>query len=108
MNNNDIMTTLIDAMLYALEGEDPSKAIINSEKRAQQSVVRNQRLQKKIDDIYNLKEVIWNGIEDSMELEEKRKIMDHNNIEYTKQQYEKMGINIISWIYGDRIFVLWD
>ena len=41
-------TTFIDALLYAIEGEDPSKAIENTEKRAQQSVVRNQRLPKKV------------------------------------------------------------
>ena len=40
-------------------------------------------------------EIRWNGVEDSMEWDEKEKIVTQNNIEYTKQQYEKMGITIL-------------
>ena len=93
MNNNDNMITFMDAILYAMEGENPSKAIENQERRGQQSVVRNQRLPKKLNDHSVPREVRWNGVEDSMEWEERNKIVTQNNIEYTKQQYEKMGIN---------------
>lgn len=95
MNNNDNMITFMDTMLYAMEGENPSKAIENQERRGQQSVVRNQRLPKKLNDHSVPREVRWNGIEDSMEWEEKNKITTQNNIEYTRQQYEKMGITIV-------------
>lgn len=44
MDNSDNRLTFLDAMLYAMEGKDPSKAIENQEKRGQQMVVRNQRL----------------------------------------------------------------
>ena len=95
MNNNDNMITFMDAILYAMEGENPSKAIENQERRGQQSVVRNQRLPKKLNDHSVPREVRWNGVEDSMEWEERNRIVTQNNIEYTKQQYEKMGITIV-------------
>lgn len=93
--NNDNMITFMDAMLYAMEGKSPSKAIENQEKRGQQSVVRNQRLPKKSNDHSVPDGVRRNGVEDSMEWEERNKIVTQNNIEHTKQQYEKMGIVII-------------
>lgn len=95
MNDNDMMITFMDAMLYAMEGENPSKAIENQERRGQQSVVRNQRLPKKLNDHSVPREVRWNGVEDSMEWEEENRIVTQNNIEYTKQQYERIGITII-------------
>lgn len=93
--NNDNMITFMDAILYAMEGENPSKAIENQERRGQQSVVRNQRLPKKLNDVCLPNEVRWNGVEDSMEWEERHKIIMQNNIKYTRQQYEKMGIVIV-------------
>jgi len=95
MNDNDMMLTFMDAMLYAMEGENPSKAIENQERRGQQSVVRNQRLPKKLNDTSVPREVRFVGVEDSMEWKEKRTIVTQNNIEYTKQQYERMGITIV-------------
>lgn len=95
MNDNDMMITFMDAMLYAMEGENPSKAIENQERRGQQSVVRNQRLPKKLNDYSVPREVRWNGIEESMDWNETHKIQTQNNIEYTKQQYERMGITIV-------------
>lgn len=92
---DDNMMVLLEAMLYAREGEDPSKAIENQERRGQQSVVRNQRLPKKLNDHSVPYDIRWNGVEDSMEWEEKNKIVTQNNIEYTKQQYERMGIVVI-------------
>lgn len=83
-----------DAMLYAMEGENPSKAIENQERREQRAVVRNQRLPKKTNggmpDGYRFK-----GITDGMSYEEREKIVNNNISEYTKQQYERMGIKII-------------
>lgn len=93
--NNDNMMTFLDAMLYAMEGKSPSKAIENQEKRGQQSVIRNQRLPKKMNEHSLSYEIGWDGVIDSMSWEEKFKIINQNNIEYTKQQYEKMGIVIV-------------
>ena len=70
-----MMMTFMDAMLYAMEGENPSKAIENQERRGQQSVVRNQRLPKKLNDHSVPREVRWNGVEDSMEWEERNRIV---------------------------------
>ena len=53
---------------------NPSKAIENQERRGQQSVVRNQRLPKKLNDMSVPREVRWNGVEDSMEWEERKQI----------------------------------
>lgn len=96
MDNTDNMITLLDAMMYAREGKDPSKAIENQEKRGQQSVVKNQRLPKKSNENIVPNEIKWNGIKHDMDdWEEENKIKTQNIIEYTKQQYEKMGIDIV-------------
>lgn len=44
--NQDNMLTFLEAMIYAQNGESPSKAIENQEQRGQADVVRNQRLPK--------------------------------------------------------------
>ena len=93
--NNDNEFTLMEAKLYAMEGESPSKAIENQEKRGQQSVVRNQRLPKKSNDHHIPRDILWNGVKDSMEWAEKNIIITQNNVAYTRQQYEKMGIVIV-------------
>ena len=87
--------TFIDALLCAMEGDDPSKAIENAERRGQKSVVRNQRLPKKLNDHSVPREVRWNGVKKSMSWEEESEIVTQNNIEYTRQQYERMGITIV-------------
>ena len=83
-----------DAMLYAMEGEDPLKAIENHERRCQQDVVRNHRLPIKVNngipDEYRYK-----GTTREMEYEERKRIVDNNKVEFTKQQYERMGIRIV-------------
>lgn len=93
--NNDMMMTFMDAMLYAMEGKNPSKAIENQERRGQQSVVRNQRLPKKLNDHSVPYDVRWKGLGDDKSWEERHEIFTKNNIEYTKQQYEKMGITVV-------------
>lgn len=95
MSRNDDMMTFMDAMLYAMEGENPSKAIENQERRGQQTVVRNQRLPKKLNDHSVPRDVRWKGVTDSMEWKEEQEIITKNNIEYTRQQYEKMGIVVV-------------
>jgi hypothetical protein len=67
--------TFLDALLYAREGENPSKAIENQEKRGQQMVVEYRRLPK-----------ATNHCSDYHK---------HDDFEFTKAQYEKMGIKII-------------
>lgn len=88
---------ILDAMLYAMEGKDPSKAIQNQEKRGQQDVIRNHMLpilvNAGISDEYRLK-----GITKDMGYKECRNIANKNKAEFTKQQYERMGIKIIGTI----------
>lgn len=86
----------IDALLYAMEGKDPSKAIENQERRGQQSVVRNIRLPKKVNDHSVPREFLWKGVKDSMEWKEKYLILERNNEIYTRSIYEKLGIEILS------------
>lgn len=73
-NDNDLV--VLEAMLYAMEGKSPSIAIENQERREQQKVVRNCRLPKR-----------GNG---GVPREYRR-----DTIEFTRKQYEKMGIKII-------------
>lgn len=94
--NNDNFLTFLDAVLYASEGKNPSEAIEMQERRGQQTVVAGKRLPKKVNDLRVPKELKWSGVTDDMEYEERYKIITQNNIEYTKKQYEKMGIEIIS------------
>lgn len=94
MDSFDNKLTMMDALLYAMEGENPSRAIENQEKRGQQMVVRNQRLPKKVNDS-GMWEVFENGVTDDMSFEERHEIIDRNNLEYTKQKYEKMGVVIV-------------
>lgn len=93
--NDDTMMLFMDSMIYAMEGENPSKAIENQERRGQQSVVIKQRLPRKLNSLSVPDDIRWNGVEDYMEYEERNKIVTQNNIQYTKQQYEKMGIVIV-------------
>jgi hypothetical protein len=67
--------TLFDAFLYAQEGESPSKAIENQEKRGQQMVVEYRRLPKATNHCSGYHK--------------------HDDFEFTKAQYEKMGIKVI-------------
>lgn len=67
--------TFLEALLYAQKGESPSKAIENQEKRGQKMVVANKRLPKATN--------FCSGY---------RKFDD---FDFTKTQYEKMGIKII-------------
>lgn len=90
--NDDNMFVLMEGLLYAMEGENPSKAIENQEKRGRDSVIRNHRLPKMVN--YIPHDIGFKGITDSMEYEERQKIITQNKIEFTKQQYEKMGIII--------------
>lgn len=94
MFDSDTELTFMDALLYAMEGKNPSQAIENQEKRGQQSVVRNQQLPKRVNDT-GMWEVFSNGITDNMDYDERHKILTSNNIAYTKEQYEKMGIVIL-------------
>lgn len=72
----DTEYTFFEALLYAKEGESPSRAIENQEKRGQQMVVKYRRLPKSTNSCSNIRP----------------KLCD---FEFTKVQYEKMGIKII-------------
>ena len=90
----DHQATIFDAMLYAIEGEDPSKAIINQEKRGQQDVVRRHRLPILVNHgiPYGVRS---KGIPRDAGYREQVHIANKNKEEWTRQQYERMGIKII-------------
>lgn len=85
-----------DAALYAMEGEDPSKAIDNMQRREQRRVVLNkQRLPKKTNGGIP-SEIRFAGISDDMEYSERHEIVERNIANFTKDQYTKMGIQVIA------------
>lgn len=92
----DAMLTFLEGILLAREGKDPSEAIELQEKRGQCEVVRKQRLPKKINDHSVPREIFFKGVSDDMSYDDRKVIVDQNLIQYTREQYEKMGIEIIS------------
>lgn len=93
--NNDNMLTFVEAWLLAKEGKDTSEAIENQEKRGQASVVRNQRLPKKVNDHTVPREIFFNNVTSDMSYEERKLVTDKNLVDYTRAQYEKMGIEVV-------------
>lgn len=93
--NKEKIITFLDAALYASEGKNPFLAIENMEKRGQQSVVKGRRLPKRMNDSSIPSEIRHKGINNSMSWEAKSEIWALNNIELTKQYYEKIGIKIL-------------
>lgn len=93
--NQDNMLTFLEAMIYAQNGESPSKAIEHQEQRGQASVVRNQRLPKKANSNTVSHDIFFKGVKNSMPYEERDRITTANIIEYTRAKYERMGIEII-------------
>lgn len=92
---NDEERVFMDGILYAMEGKDPSQAILDQEKRGQQEVVKFELLPKKMNDNSVPREILYKDITNDMEYKEQFKIQDMNNIKYTKEMYEKVGIEII-------------
>jgi hypothetical protein len=88
--NNDNMITFLDAYLYAMNGESPSKAIEKQERRGQAEVVRTQRLPKKLNSTTLPNDVFWQGVTDEMNYDERRAITEQNNINYTKINQTEM------------------
>lgn len=90
----DYLATIFDATLYAVEGEDPSKAIINQEKRGQQDVVRRHHLPILVN--HGIPDGVRSkGIPREADYRERVHIANKNKEEWTRQQYERMGIKII-------------
>ena len=87
--------TMLEAMIFGMSGDDPSKAIENQERRGQQDVVRNRRLPKEANNHTVPNDILRERITMGMNWEERLKIEKENNIEWTKKQYEKMDIHII-------------
>ena len=91
----DHESVFFEAMFCVMKGKDPSKAIENQEKRGQQDVVRNHRLpimvNHGIPDEYRFKGIT----RDMMDYRERKRIADANKAEFTKMQYERMGIKVI-------------
>lgn len=97
-------TVFLEALLYAMEGKNPSQAIENQEKRGQAEVVRNQRLPIKTNGGIPY-EYRNKGIKDYMDYAEIERIANENIISFTKQQYERMGIKIVD-TYDDLFYTV--
>lgn len=93
---DDNLFTFMEAKLYSMEGENPSKAIENQEKRGQQKVVDLQLLPKKPNQSSVPDSIRFARIDDSMDFVERSDIVIQNCIGFIKQQYEKMGIKIVN------------
>lgn len=93
---------LYDAMLYGIEGENPEKAIDNYEARKQKDAIRNVLLPIKTNGGFP-NECRFKGITDDMEYEQRRQISEKNNHDFTREQYEKMGIIILEK-YDDYLY----
>lgn len=93
---------LYDAMLYSMEGENPEKAIDNYNSRKQKDAVRNVLLPIKTNGGFPDK-CRFKGMTDDMEYEQRRQISEKNNRDFTREQYEKMGIIILEE-YDDYLY----
>ena len=93
--NQDNMLTFLEAMLYAQNGESPSKAIENQERRGQTEVIRTQRLPKKHNSTSLPNDILFRGATAEMTWEERNEIATQNNVEYTRKQYETVGIEVV-------------
>ena len=92
----DNMMTFFDAWFLSERGEDPSKAIENQERRGQAAVVRTSKLPKKLNSHKVPNAILWSGTTEDMDYNTKREITSANIEAYTRVQYEKIGITIIS------------
>lgn len=92
----DNMMTFFDAWFLSERGEDPSKAIENQERRGQAEVVRASKLPKKLNSHKVPNAILWSGTTEDMDYNTKREITSANIEAYTRVQYEKIGITIIS------------
>ena len=94
MRNDDIIT-FMDAWFLANEGKNPSEAIERQETRGQAEVIRTQRLPVKVNRHSIPNEIFFQGVTNIMSYEDREKITKLNLINWTKEQYKKMGIEII-------------
>lgn len=92
---DDNMFTFFEAALYAKEGENPSKAIENQEKRGQKEVVNLQLLPKKPNPTTVPDNIRFANTNDEMDWKERSDIVIQNCLNFIKQQYERIGITIV-------------
>lgn len=92
---DEMKQLLFEGILYAMEGEDPSKAIEDFERRGTINMARTSKLPKKTNGLGVPFEIRSKNTTDEMSFETRRNIIQQNNYEYTKAQYEKMGIKIL-------------
>jgi hypothetical protein len=96
--SDDAMMLFMDAMLYAMEGESPSRAIENYEKRGQRELVRRKQLPKRINDTSDLVRKAIREMKlnlDTKDFDERFKATRQVNERITREQYERMGIKIV-------------
>lgn len=94
---------MADALLYAKEGDDPTKAFDNAVKRDQAKAIRNGSLPKKANENGVPRDILFKGINDSMEYDQRSEIVYENACAYAKDVYESMGISIVG-DYSDLLY----
>lgn len=93
----DLSQVLLDAMLFSHDGENPSRAIEEQERRGAEKVKRFSMLPSKTND--GIPQVvkdtgITQEMRDSRDYNSMVKIQLENNKKWTRKQYENMGIRI--------------
>jgi hypothetical protein len=83
-------------MVKFIDTNNISKIIETQEKMGQLDVVKNIRLPKKANCNAVPEEIYFKDVLDSMSYKEREPIVTRNNINYTREQYEKMGIKIVN------------
>lgn len=96
MNNVDNLITFLDAWKLSEKGGDVSQAIERQERRGQAEVVRTKRLPKKVNSNTIPNEIYFKGVDNSMDYDTRSAITQQNVLDYTKEQYLLMGIEILS------------
>lgn len=91
---DDAKSILYDGMLYAMEGDNPEKAIDNFIDRGMKTVVSNYMIPVRVNYVPKDYRLDLSTLID-VSYEERAKLSKENKRKYTMQQYAKMGIVVL-------------
>lgn len=95
MNDYDARVMFYEGMMYTREGEAPEKAIENHERRESNRAARSLFLPKKTNAHGVPNDVAREGVKEGMPWALSHEIIEHNNIRWTRDQYEMLGFKIV-------------
>lgn len=90
---NDAKSIFYDSTLYAMEGENPEKAIDNYIDRGMKTAVTNCMIPIRVNHVP--KEHRLNLLSMDISYEEREKLSKDNKRKYAMEQYAKMGIIVL-------------